>query len=111
MDKPLPNLRPTMYAHRVHELQTICASNGYALALHGSMQRDLDAVAVPWTDRATSAETLVACICGGMGLSIGPGSPADKPHGRRVWTLMLWEWGFVDLSVMPLLRESGGSNG
>lgn len=111
MDKPLANLRPSMYAHRVHELQTICRANGYALALHGSMQRDLDAIAVPWTDKAVPAETLVERICEGMGLrlDLDPVRQVDdKPHGRRVWTLMLMDWGFVDLSVMPLLREHTG---
>jgi hypothetical protein len=95
-------MRPSMYAHRVHELATICRANGYALALHGSLQRDLDAIAVPWTDDANTADTLVASICEGMGLRIGPDPNTLKPHGRRVWTLMLMEWGFVDLSVMPL---------
>lgn len=100
-DKPLPSLRPTMYAHRVHELQAICHAHGYALALHGSMQRDLDAVAIPWTNLAQEAGVLIEALCTGMGLTIGPNSPSDKPHGRRVWTLMLSQWGFVDLSVMP----------
>lgn len=102
VDKPAANLVPTMYAHRVHELQAICRANGYALALHGSMQRDLDAIAVPWADDATSAQTLVERVCEGMGLRVGPEPDTLKPHGRRVWTLMLGVWGFVDLSVMPL---------
>lgn len=103
-DKPLPNLRPTMYAHRVHELQAICYAHGYALALHGSMQRDLDAIAVPWTERARPVDELIEAVCEGMGLKVGPNPPGSKPHGRKVWTLMLGEWGFVDLSVMPTKR-------
>ena len=104
-DKPLANLKPTMYAWRVHELAMICRANGYALALHGSMQRDLDAIAVPWTEKAVTAETLVERVCEGMGLHLGTdpaGRVDDKPHGRRTWTLLLTDWGFVDLSVMPL---------
>lgn len=108
-DKPLANLRPTMYAHRVHELQAIAYSCGYALALHGSMQRDLDAIAVPWVDEPTTGETLIERICDGMGLSIGPDSPSLKPHGRMAWTLMLGPWGFVDLSVMPMLPRPASS--
>ena len=101
MDKPQANLTPTMYAHRVHELQTICRANGYALALHGSMQRDLDAIAVPWTESAVTADVLAERICEGMGLRFGADPGSLKPHGRRVWTLLLDVWGFVDLSVMP----------
>ena len=102
-DKPLPNLKPIMYANRVHELQTILYSCGYALALHGSMQRDLDAIAVPWSKCPASAEHLVEHVCEKMGLTIGAGSPAEKHHGRKVWTLMLMDIGFIDLSVMPEL--------
>lgn len=100
-DKPLPNLKPAMYAHRVHELQAICFSCGYALALHGSMQNDMDAIAVPWIEHCHDAEELVKAVCDKMGLTIGANSPADKPHGRKVWTLMLLNIGFVDFSVMP----------
>lgn len=101
VDKPAANLRPLMYCHRVHELQTIVRSCGYCLALHGSMQRDLDAIAVPWTKHATSAETLVDRICEQMGLTPTNESPSDKDHGRRVWSLLMGEIGFVDFSVMP----------
>jgi len=30
---------------------------GYAIAPHGSLARDLDVIAVPWTEDAVSAET------------------------------------------------------
>jgi hypothetical protein len=100
-DKPLPNLKPIMYANRVHELQTILYSCGYALALHGSMQRDLDAIAVPWDECPVSAEFLVEHVCKRMGLTVGPNSPSEKPHGRRVWTLLVLDIGFIDLSVLP----------
>ena len=106
-DKPTANLRPAMYAHRVHELQSIARACGYALALHGSMQRDLDAIAVPWTKLAVDARTLVERICEGMGLLVADGSPGDKPHGRQVWSLLLGDVGFVDLSVMPRRSEIG----
>ena len=101
VDKPCANLRPVMYLHRVHELQTIARANGYCLALHGSMQRDLDAIAVPWTKRAVPAERLVEQICDQMGLTPTNDSPADKEHGRRVWSLLMGEIGFVDFSIMP----------
>lgn len=94
-----------MYAHRVHELQTVLHSCGYALALHGSLQRDLDAVAIPWVEKCEPAEFLIERVCARMGLTVGPNSPASKPHGRKVWTLMLANWGFVDLSVMQLIDE------
>lgn len=110
-DKPLPNLKPIMYLNRVHEMQSILRSCGYALALHGSMQRDMDAVAVPWTEHSVPAEILVGRVCEAMQLTIGPNSPSLKPHGRKVWTLMLTNIGFVDLSVMPLREQEKSHQG
>jgi len=99
-DKPAANLRPTMYAHRVHELQAIAKANGYAIALHGSMMRDLDVVAIPWVKNARTPKHLVKELCERMGLrSTKEGTL--KPHGRLAYTLLLGDIGFVDLSVMP----------
>lgn len=79
---------------------------GYALALHGTMARDLDVIAVPWTDEAATADDVVqhvadsihAYICGGRTRTNL--TPTVKPHGRLAWTLQL-EVGSVDISVMP----------
>ena len=90
---------------------------GYAVAVHGSMARDLDLIAVPWTEEAVSAERLVmhlmAAVDGklrnGSRQSEGnwvrvPGSePAIKAHGRQAWTIHLGNEGLhLDVSVMPL---------
>lgn len=107
-DKPSPNLTPALYAHRIHELQTVAHACGYAVAIHGSMQRDLDVIAVPWVERAEPAETLIHMLCRRMGLTATSDSPGEKPHGRRVWTLLVANTGFVDLSVMPLTEKEPG---
>lgn len=101
----------------------IAQKHGYAMALHGSMQRDLDLVAIPWTEQATDAETLVAAIIAHIGLlsfkerimrdgipaadvdaiveADGGPDPRNKPHGRRAWSLHLDLGAYIDLSVMP----------
>lgn len=46
-------------------LPTIMASAqkmGYAIAVHGSMRRDLDLIAMPWVPNARTPETLVLMI-------------------------------------------------
>jgi len=106
-DKPPANMKPIMYTFRVHELQTICNSCGYALALHGSMENDLDAIAVPWTNKAESAGDLVDIITSKMSLTIAESSPTEKLHGRKVWTLLLEGQGFIDLSVMTRADDEG----
>jgi hypothetical protein len=40
----------------------IARENGYALAIHGSVTTDLDLIAVPWTETACDAETLMQAM-------------------------------------------------
>lgn len=90
---------------------------GYALAVHGTLKRDIDIVAVPWTDSAVSAAELARALflvtreVNGMAwLSWSPakgreftlaGCPGVKPHGRLVWVFNLHGGPYIDLSVMP----------
>lgn len=92
---------------------------GYALAVHGSMGRDLDLIAVPWTEEAVNAEALImrllaACgYCGGHiahrseGKDGGPQTGGDiaavKPHGRLAWSIHFQNGLYLDVSVMPRL--------
>lgn len=86
-------------------------SEGYALAMQGSFTRDLDLLAVPWTDAACEPEHLARRIEEAAGLQIThPSKDGEKPHGRLVWTMTFKAFGdprFVDLSIMPRLAASG----
>ena len=80
---------------------------GYALAIHGTMGRDLDLIAVPWVESARPAGELVEAIResarGWLAEgSDGPLQETQKPHGRRAWLIHL-DVGCIDLSVMPLM--------
>lgn len=103
--KPLPSLMPAMYSHRLSEIQQCALQCGYAIAVHGSMQRDLDLIAVPWYDDAASPAVLVASMCAALGVSLQTGDDRTKPHGRRAYTLLMGGACFMDLSVMPPLPE------
>jgi hypothetical protein len=82
---------------------------GYALGLHGSMQRDLDVIAVPWTEDAADADALVKALADAHGLRVSEDSPKVKPHGRRAYVLAMGGTFYVDLSVMstPESRRGG----
>lgn len=97
-----PSLAPA-YAFIVPQLVEVARGMGYALALHGSMTRDLDLVACPWTEDAVPAEDLAAAIDAGVrwtttGIMTGPEA---KPHGRQAWCIPLMAGAYIDLSVMP----------
>lgn len=74
---------------------------GYALALHGSMQRDCDIIAVPWTDAAIGSDELIAVLLERHGLLLGAGGKTQKPHGRIAVPLMMGGHFYFDISVMP----------
>lgn len=120
MDKPIP--KAPAFAWMIPHLTEVARANGYALGLHGSMNRDLDLIAVPWTEDAKSAEELVEEMRKAVdGWLIKDGTkggrwdgekfvdatvknPETKPHGRRAWSIhFCGHFFYIDLSVMPKL--------
>ncbi len=104
-----------IYAQLLPRIREAAKEMGYTLAIHGSMQRDLDLIAVPWTDAAAEARELVEAVRSAVGgYVIGDGKdsngmvseePTRHPHGRLSWNIC---WGgrpFIDLSVMPRITE------
>ena len=83
-------------------LCSIFQKHGYALAVHGSMIRDFDLIAVPWTNKVSSPESVVSAIVEERLAARITGDPELKPHGRLAYTLVV---GFgecqCDLSFMP----------
>jgi len=73
-------------------------SHGYALTVHGSLRRDIDVVAVPWTNEAISpdelAEKIVAWlvtveVCHADAWKAAIKTREEKPHGRLAWSISL----------------------
>lgn len=84
----------------------LARQRGYALAIHGTVSRDFDLVAVPWTDQAVDAEELVTAIaerCHAIYDVFGTGITGGevRPHGRRSWFILLGSGSGIDISVMP----------
>lgn len=102
--KPPPS-PAAVYAYAVPRLVIAARSVGYALAVHGSMQRDLDLVAVPWVDDAKSPVELIAALAAVFDPTgthvFGHTPPAQKPHGRLAFVIHLGGGPYLDVSVMP----------
>ena len=93
-------------------MQLAARGCGYALAVHGSLARDIDLIAVPWTTTADTPELLVQRLCGvlsgllGRALYRRKDDWTDKPHGRRATTIILpGICPEIDLSVMPMIEK------
>lgn len=78
---------------------------GYAVAVHGSLARDVDLVAVPWVEQAEPPELLIEAIVQTVdgSLHTDPDPGKTRPHGRRSWSVVLPGFGntYLDVSVMP----------
>lgn len=105
-----------IYAQILPRIRAAAKELGYAIAIHGTLTRDLDLLAVPWVAEAAEPLALVnmiADVVGGYIIGdriheLGQLSelPTEHPHGRLSWNIC---WGgkiFIDLSVMPLKLKS-----
>lgn len=92
------------YARVFTQARIVAWQYGYACLAHGTFTRDLDLLLVPWADRhVPDAGGVVHRIADVAGLKL-QGSPSDKPHGRKAWTLLFPEFGevrWVDVSAFP----------
>ena len=94
-----------VYCALYPELAEIARQYGYALAVHGSLQRDFDLVCIPWVEDVAPPADVVKAMTEKFTFHV-VGDPTEKPHGRIAWTLSV---GFgrcaVDLSFVAV----GGS--
>lgn len=88
---------------------------GYAVAVHGSLKRDIDLIAIAWTEQARAPAELVRVIQGAVGgilgnclVQGGADKPTVKPHGRLAYTLIHPGFaGEIDLSIIPPQPKAG----
>lgn len=108
--KPGPRHRalPSMYGAIYPALVDIGREHGYAVALHGSLARDLDVIATPWVEHYSSPDELAEDAARKLGAVVGedlhmipPSGGERKPHGRLVYTIVLEGGAFIDMSVIP----------
>lgn len=53
------NIKPGLYAMYYEYLKDIAKHYGYNLVVHGSMNRDLDLIAIPWIDNPAPSEEMI----------------------------------------------------
>lgn len=94
---------PDLNTPSITEMRAIAHPLGWVLAEHGSKERDLDVVAVAWTEDACSIDNLIEALAKGMETPNGPThvfEPGLKPHGRIAYNIQLNGWyKIIDLSV------------
>lgn len=120
--RPAKHLRPKIKAlctQLVPAIRSAGIGCGYCIVVHGSQERDLDIVAIPWVDDASDpidlVKTIVAVLNKAGILSPwyypNPDSWTKKPHGRLAFNMIsnsdnlitckAGAFPFIDLSIIP----------
>ena len=78
---------------------------GYAVATHGTLMRDYDIIAVPWTAEASGTRRLLDVLCKTLNAKIV--QRESKPHGRNAFSLQMDAFvKVIDISITPTLRDA-----
>lgn len=96
-----PNYGPVYAAAMYPGLAEVCHKHGYALAVHGSLARDFDLIAIPWVKCPSNKMTVIQAMTKEYAITL-IGGREEKLHGRVAYTLAC---GFgncvIDISFMP----------
>ncbi len=121
MPKPCDHDSRPVYEKLIGPIREVARSLGYAIGVHGTLKRDIDLIACPWTRESVPAKQLAeeirkcaAAHNNGVAFMKDPEAkeewfqngcqPYGKPHGRMCWTYHLGGGPYIDLSVMPLIE-------
>jgi hypothetical protein len=91
MKKPT-YVKPSLYAHYFINLKEVAYKYGYNLVLHGSMNRDLDLIAIPWQKELGKVEDMIKEFAEEVGGWVMKQTEDDRkcfPHGRESWVINL----------------------
>lgn len=99
------NGRAAFYACVWPNLMNLAMDCGWALGLHGSLQSDMDIMAMPWTEDAKPVEEMIKSL-----VSLFNEYPSNnedsirphygKPNGRIVYTLHIFADFYLDINVI-----------
>ena len=92
-----PNYAPVYAASLYPELARIFHRHGYALAVHGSVARDFDLIAIPWAEMVSGVNEVLTEVTSTFAIRIC-GDRTVKNHGRFAYTLAFCGECAVDLS-------------
>lgn len=99
-----PNYAPVYAAALYPQLARIFVDNGYALAVHGSLARDFDLIAVPWVASPSRPSKVLKEITTTFWIRV-IGKPTKKKHGRVAHTISVGHGNCaIDLSFLPVKK-------
>lgn len=98
-DKPI-HAKPSLYAFYYEELKAIGKRYGYNIVIHGSMNRDLDLIAIPWEIEIGDKIKMLHEFAEHLGGRLQLHNPetifefAKNHHGREIYVIDLNRGGY-----------------
>ena len=94
----------------IHEtLKQSALNSGWALGLHGSLNNDMDIMAMPWTEEAVSREEFIKnlsdCFVDNVFKDLHVIPFCQKPNGRIVYTMSIWKDYYLDINIIEKKEE------
>lgn len=105
------NGRAAFYACMWDDFRQAAMDCGWALGLHGSLNSDMDIMAMPWVEDAMTADDMISHlieVCFGGSVWAQPphfkkSDSGDKPNGRVVYTIPIFSDFYLDINVISKL--------
>lgn len=102
------NGRAALYAALWDDIRSAAWECGWAVALHGSLARDMDIMAMKWVEDCTDAQTMIDTIikrCFADNILAERFTKCIKnvkPHGRVCYTIPIWGDHYLDISLIEI---------
>lgn len=93
MNKPT-HAKPQLYAYYFEVLKQIAKDFGYNLVIHGSMNRDLDLIAIPWTNDPKPELEMINALTSWVGGDLDKSLIGTLPGGRTAYVINLNRGGY-----------------
>ena len=102
------NGKAALYATIWEDIRNAAMDCGWAVALHGSLARDMDIMAMPWVENSTDADTMIQTIverCFGENMLSKHCTKCHKNiklHNRVCYTIPIWAEHYLDISIIQI---------
>lgn len=100
------NGRAVFYACLWEDFRKAALDCGWALGLHGSLNSDMDIMAMAWTEEAVSVEEMIIslenCLTTPDERIFKTEKSTDKPNNRVVYTIHIFSDFYLDVNVIEI---------
>lgn len=89
IEKPI-HVKPAFYTYCYEDLKIIAKKYGYNLVIHGSMNRDMDLIAIPWIEELGDVDEMInefAVFLDAQKMKMSDEQKYCFPHGRYSYVL------------------------